>query len=473
MPRPIETAPLPSPFGRGPTGMSGAVTLGLGLLFLVLLFAVSFGLPLMGRSVAFERGPEAVARVYERRLELTAALIELPAWEHSVLAPFVPAGPQTTDEALQAFLTVIENGRVGFDTEDTVAIEQRDRELDGLRARRAVLLAGLGRLGEAQGDLDQLDRNGHGAFVTAAKALVNGRAAVLDLGLAGEGWIGRTARARAEGNPLPAPGPTALKTLKWARGLAAGVGLGALILVAWLARNRPDLDVGVIAIPSPWSPQTAFGVLVRAAFLGFLILAVFAVLRETTSAPVPLFFEALAASAPLYYLVRRHLARPNRLELIDIVGFPATRSVVILTTAGLFALDQLGGRALANAAIAMGATEPWTFQVDAQSLWSGDFAFAVSAVDAIVFGVLAREIVFRGVLFPSLRHIHGPVHAAVLSGLLFSAVHMATFPMMLSLAWTGFVCALAVERTRSLLPAILAAMASAVFELGMFSALYR
>ncbi len=469
MPRPKETVPVPSPFGRGPTGMSGAVTLGLGLA----LLAASLALPAIGRAAAFERAPEGVARVYERRLELTAALAELPAWEHAVLAPFVPAGPHTTDEALQSFLGVIENGLVGFVPEDKPAIEQRERELDGLRARRAALLAGLGRLGEAQGDLDQLARNGHTAFVAAARALANGRAVSADLGLAGDGWIGRVVRARADGQPAPTAGPSAWNTLKWARGLAAGVGFGALILVAWLARNRPDLDVGAIAIPSPWTPQTGFGVLVRAAFFGILILAVFEVLRETTQVPTPLYLEALAASAPLYYLVRRHLARPNRLEFIDVIGFPATRSVVILTTAGLFALDQLGGRALGNAAVAMGAAEPWTFQVDATSLWSSDLAFALSAVDAILFGVLAREVAFRGVLFPSLRHIHGPLHAAVLSGMLFSAMHMASFPTMLSLAWTGFVYALAVERTRSLLPAILCAMASGVFELGMFGALYR
>jgi len=473
MPRPNETAPVPSPFGRGPTGMSGAVTLGLGLALLALLFAQSIFLPAIERAMAFERASEGVARVYERRLELTAALSELPAWEQSVLAPLVPAGPHTTDEALQSFLVVIENGRAGFDASDTAGLEQRERELDGLRARRAVLLASLGRLGEAQGDLDQLAKNGHAAFVTAAKALANGRATSADLGLAGDGWIGRTVRARADAQPPPTPGPSAWNTLKWARGLAAGVAIGALILVAWLARNRPDLDVGAIAIPSPWTPQTGFGVLVRAAFFGIVILAAFDVVRTTTNLRAPLFLEVFAASVPFYFLIRRHLARPNRLEFLDIVGVPATRSVVILATAGLFALDQLGGRALANAALSLGAVEPWTFQVDARSLWSSDFAFLLSAVDAIVFGVLAREIAFRGVLFPSLRHIHGPIHAAVLSGMLYAATQLASFPTMLSLAWTGFVCALAVERTRSLLPAILCVMASAVFEVGMFSALYR
>lgn len=453
--------------------MSGAVTLGLALALLAYLFAQSLFHPAVGRAMAFERAPEAVARVYERRLELTAALSELPAWEHAVLAPFVPAGPHTTDEALQSFLAVIENGRVGFDAGDTAALERRDRELDGLRARRAVMLASLGRIGEAQGDLDQLTKNGHATFVAAVRAFVSGRAKAEDLRLAGDGWIGRAVRARADAQPAPTPGTSAWNTLKWARGLAAAVGLGALILVAWLARNRPDLDVGVIAIPSPWTPQTGFGVLVRAAFFGLLILIAFELVRETTNVPTPLFLETLAASVPLFLLVRRHLARPNRLEVLDVVGFPATRSVVVLATAGLFALDQLGGRALANAALSMGAVEPWTFQVDADSLWSSDLAFVLSAVDAVLFGVLAREIAFRGVLFPSLRHIHGPLHAAVLSGMLFSAMQLASFPTMLSLAWTGFVCALAVERTRSLMPAILCVMLSRVFEFGLFSALYR
>jgi membrane protease YdiL (CAAX protease family) len=134
---------------------------------------------------------------------------------------------------------------------------------------------------------------------------------------------------------------------------------------------------------------------------------------------------------------------------------------------------QVGGRALATATTAMGAAEPWTFRVSPSTIWDSDAAFVFETVIRLVLGVLAIEIAFRGVLFTSLRHVHGPIHSAVLTGMLFSAVHFASLPMMLALAWSGFAAALAVERTRSLLPAIACAAFSGLFETGLDGALYR
>lgn len=475
MPRTPETAPPPgpSPFARGPTGMSGGVTVVLGLSLLGLLFAASLALPAIDRALAFERAPESVARVFERRLELAAAMEELPAWESAVLAPFVPVSVHTPEEALMAFRAVVDLGQRGNDEATPEEKSARELELDGLRARRAALLAGRGRLEEAQGDLDELGRNGHATFVTAIRALSSGRANPADLALAGDGWIGKIASARARKEAPPTPGDSARKALTWARGLAGVVGLGALVLLGWLARNRPEVVAGSIAIPSPWTPQTGFGVLVRAAFLAVLILAGFQALREASQTDIPVLFQAAAASVPLLYLARKHLARPNRLELLELIGLPAAGSTVLIATIALFALDQIGGRALATAATGMGATEPWTFQVDEFLLWSGDAAFAFSAFDSLAFGVLAQELAFRGILFPSLRHVHGPIHAAVLAGLLFSAVHLASLPTMLALAWSGFIFAASVERTRSLLPAILCAVLGGLFETGLLGALYR
>ena len=71
--------PGPSPFARGPTGLSGGVTLVLGLALLGLLFAASRAMPAVDRAAAFQHAPESVARVFERRLELAAALEDLPS----------------------------------------------------------------------------------------------------------------------------------------------------------------------------------------------------------------------------------------------------------------------------------------------------------------------------------------------------------------------------------------------------------
>lgn len=464
--------PGPSPFARGPTGLSGGVTLVLGLALLGLHFRDSLTQPAVDPAVAFQRAPESVARVFERRLELAAALEDLPSWESAALAPFVPVTVHTSDEAIAAFRSVVEIRR-GSDTDTAEVKAARELELDGLRARRAVLLAEKSRIEEAQADLDELGHNGHARFVAAVRALESGRANPDDLALAGDGWIGKVATARARGEPRPEPGSGVKKALTWARGLAGLVAFGALALLAWLGRNRPDVVAGSIAIPSPWTPQTGFGVLVRAAFLAVLILNARDVLCASTQSEIPMMFGAVVASLPLLWMTRKHLARPHRLGVADVIGYPAVGSTVVLATLALFAIDQIGARALATAATAMGAIEPWTFQVDEFLLWSGDATFAFSALGSLGFGVIAKELAFRGILFPSLRHVHGPLHAAVLTGFVFSAVQLASLPAMLALAWSGFVFAVSVDRTRTLLPAILCAILGGLFEAGMLGALYR
>lgn len=468
----IAPPPGPSPFARGPTGLSGGVTLVLGLAVLAWLFSQSMSAPTVDRAATFERAPESVTRVFERRLELAAALEDLPAWESAALAPFVPVSVHTSDEAIAAFRSVVEVRRVS-DTDAAEVKAARELELDGLRARRSVLLAQKSRVEEAQADLDELGLHGHARFVAAVRAMESGRANPDDLALAGDGWIGKVASARARGERRPEPGASVRKALTWARGLAGLVAFGALVLLAWLLRNRPDVVAGSIAIPSPWTPQTGFGVLVRAAFLAVLVLEAFQAMRETAHTDIPMGFQAATASLPLLWLTHRHLARPHRFSVADVVGFPAVGSTVVLATLALFAIDQIGGRALATAATAMGAIEPWTFQVDEFLLWSGDATFAFSAFDSLAFGVFAQELAFRGILYPSLRHVHGPLHAAVLTGFVFSAVQLASLPTMLAFAWSGFVFAVSVDRTRTLLPAILCAILGGLFETGMLGALYR
>jgi len=446
------------------------VTLVLGLALLGLLFAASLAMPVLNQAVGFERAPEQVARIYERRLDLVAALEKLPPWERAALAPFLPVGGHVVEEALQAFETVVRVG--GFVAEG----ETRDEAaLDGLRARRAVMLAELGRLEEAQGDVDALAARGHTQFVEAVRGLAAGRADPAALALAGDGWIGRGAQARASRAPEPEPSSAAARTLQWARVRLGVVAIGAAILLAWLARNRPEGATASIAIPPPWSPQVGFGVLVRAGFAAFAIYLVLEVLGTYFDTVLPLAFGALCASLPLFWLVRKHLVSPSGLSFADILGLKPRGPIAswIVTSMALFALDQIGSNALATAARATGAVEPWSVSVDGLVMWGSTAVLALSIADSVLFGVLAQELAFRGVLFPSLRGVHGPFHAALLSGLLFAAVQFVSLPAMLALGWSGLVYALSVERTRSIVPALVAHALGAAFALALDVALYR
>lgn len=85
-----------------------------------------------------------------------------------------------------------------------------------------------------------------------------------------------------------------------------------------------------------------------------------------------------------------------------------------------------------------------------------------AAVIALVFAAIAitapivEEIVFRGYLFPALTRWRGPWIAAVITGVLFGAAHVAVHPphLLVPIAVLGFALCLVYWFTGSLLPCI-------------------
>ena len=87
-----------------------------------------------------------------------------------------------------------------------------------------------------------------------------------------------------------------------------------------------------------------------------------------------------------------------------------------------------------------------------------DSTFALLAVAFLVAVVapMAEEFFFRGFFFGALRNWKGPLPAAILTGLVFGAIHVgsAEAAFLLPLAFFGFTLCLLRERTGSLYPGI-------------------
>ena len=81
--------------------------------------------------------------------------------------------------------------------------------------------------------------------------------------------------------------------------------------------------------------------------------------------------------------------------------------------------------------------------------------FAALCVFAIVVAPMTEEILFRGVLYATLRRYLGPLHAICLSAAAFAVLHFHV-PAMVPLFVVGFVVAYLYERTGSLVASIAA-----------------
>ena len=67
-----------------------------------------------------------------------------------------------------------------------------------------------------------------------------------------------------------------------------------------------------------------------------------------------------------------------------------------------------------------------------------------------------EEIVFRGLLFATFRRRFGPLVSAFASALIFAAAHGYGWVGLVSVLWSGALWAWSYERTRSIVPGMLA-----------------
>jgi membrane protease YdiL (CAAX protease family) len=85
---------------------------------------------------------------------------------------------------------------------------------------------------------------------------------------------------------------------------------------------------------------------------------------------------------------------------------------------------------------------------------------AATTLDTVVWAPIFEELAFRGLLYPTLRLRLPSWPAALLSAALFGVAHGYGVPGFVAVSWSGMIWAVGYERTRSLLPGMVAHAAS-------------
>ena len=116
--------------------------------------------------------------------------------------------------------------------------------------------------------------------------------------------------------------------------------------------------------------------------------------------------------------------------------------------------DLLGAR--------LGVTTHWTDGFQERLVWGTPGDILADTLDSCVFAPVVEELLFRGVLYATLRRGLGPLPAGLASGVVFALAHGYGAVGFASVLGSGLLWALAYEWTRSLLPGMLAHAASNV-----------
>jgi membrane protease YdiL (CAAX protease family) len=453
---PAPPAAAPSVAGRVLTTLSALILLTL----VTLLVWLSAGEP---RVTSVENPEAALALIVGRTLDVQTALAEGPAWERRLYSVLLTDTSSEIDQAI--------------DWHEELAVHSLAPDVD---LRLAILLGEAGRHERLERVVAAWPSRGE-PLATWASALAaaylgaedfEAGSAVEALSALRSGWfadaLARRLALRFDEPAIVEGASRAIAAraapLLWR--LRALIMLDAVLLAAGVLalvalRRRADVTVADAALPPPWSLGTGLATLLRGGALAALGL-VMLLIGYRWLAERPLLTEAL--DQPLMYLpvlllTWRALLVPARLGFLDAFGLrlrPGAARVCVLALAALVAagividlgLSLLGGR--------FGLTSHWAEWFDADIAWGSPAAVGVSLLGAVIFAPVFEELIFRGLLYGTLRtRLRWPV-AALATALVFAAAHGYGVAGFISVLLSGLLWSYAYERTASLLPAIAA-----------------
>lgn len=441
---------------------------------LIAVFYYSWGEPLAGLQ-----DPEAsLERLVSRELDFREALQRASPWERR-LYELVGSEPESLDDAiaryeelseasdsdaveLERLILMGEAGRL----ERGGAMDSRLQSLkpDGQRMAEWIHAAYLGGVPDADTAADLLseihEELARGWFADTLVRRIATRA-----GLADE-------RARAA-ETIAARGHVLLVRVR----VLTVAGLGVVLLaglIVWRAARRPaGARVANAPLPPRWPTADGWGLFARGAF-GYLAIPVggaFLLPKGFAAFSV----LAVAAGLPALWWTWRCL-RCHGLTMPATFGLgpaPAGARRIVSMGVVLLALSLLGETVLYLILTVAGVTSHWADGFLETLLWDTPAAIAMETVDTVVWAPLFEEIIFRGVLYPTLRLALPVWPAALLSGGLFAAAHGYGVVGFAAVAWSGAVWAVGYERTGSLLPGMLAHALSNLMSTVSFVVLLR
>ena len=249
--------------------------------------------------------------------------------------------------------------------------------------------------------------------------------------------------------------------------------LGAGLALVRMLSARSSARVASAPLPPDWSTADGYALFVRA--LGApqaIVLVMFYFLQRETPFDSALI---IAADLPVFWWVARYLracgsSMPGAFGLVPRrEGWPRLVGATLILIGLALVLDAV----IDTSGALVGVKAHWADGFSEDLLWQPRWAFVVNAFNATVWAPIIEEMTFRGLLYGTLRTRLGVRPAALLSAVIFALPHGYAAAGSLSVLVSGILWAVAYERTRSLLPGLLAHSANNIMSTLWVVALLR
>lgn len=240
--------------------------------------------------------------------------------------------------------------------------------------------------------------------------------------------------------------------------------LGIGILVLWLLRGKRSVvlhrDPGV----GSFGLFRGYAVLSWGAVLGVVLIVLsllgLRVMLDRPDGAEGLLsgFVTLIVGLPALVLIRRLLLGPLGVGYLDAFGLdprPRVWRRLFSVTLVLFAVERSLELVIVGIGEMAGRGVPWYETIYEPLLYLSWPSASLEVADATIAAPIIEEIIFRGILYTSLRSRLKPLCAAVLSGVIFALVHGYGAAGLAALSAGATASALVYERTKSLIPCIL------------------
>jgi membrane protease YdiL (CAAX protease family) len=267
--------------------------------------------------------------------------------------------------------------------------------------------------------------------------------------------IGDQATASQAAEDTLTRGRSMLMRWRGLTGLEAALILGALLLLL-RARRRGFPAPGAAPLPPRWGLSDGYALVVRGT-LGLLGLTL-AVIVLVPDARIFIRFASFLAGVPVLVWTIAYL-RARGESFSHTFGFDLPPRAIGAVLAVALILVGVGGAAesgIGSIVGALGIESHWADGLPEDLLWDPRWLIVLGVLDTVVWTPIVEELTFRGLLYGTLRTVTGAPLAALASGCLFAAAHGYGLAGFASVFMSGILWALAYEKSRSLLPGILA-----------------